>query len=164
MLASGRGRKTVARLEAEGLVAVRERLPPASGLARRSFLRLRGEPGSDLTRPEARVVELLRELDRGGGVARAEIARRYPGCATGIRRLTEKGLAELFEKTVFRDPVAGDDLDFPAPKRLTPDQEQVLAALVPAVRRQEYAAFLLHGVTGSGKTEVYLRAAAAARR
>ncbi|TMQ71073.1 MAG: primosomal protein N' [Candidatus Eisenbacteria bacterium] len=46
---------------------------------------------------------------------------------------------------------------------LTPEQRAAARTLEGAVRERRFAPFLLHGVTGSGKTEVYLRAASAAR-
>ena len=49
-----------------------------------------------------------------------------------------------------------------APLTLTAAQERALAAIEPAVAARRYAPFLLWGATGSGKTEVYLRAAEAA--
>ncbi len=165
VLARTGDRKLVEELKAAGVIAVREKLSKAAGLARRTFVRLIDGVTceKDLSRPEARVVELLREMDRDGdGVARAELARRYSGTATGLKRLSGRGAVEIFEKTVFRDPLAGGDMHFPPPERLTPDQEQALAAIVPAIRERAFAPFLLHGVTGSGKTEVYLKATATA--
>jgi len=44
-----------------------------------------------------------------------------------------------------------------SPHVLTADQEQACLAIRAALRRGEFAPFLLHGVTGSGKTEVYLQ-------
>ena len=44
--------------------------------------------------------------------------------------------------------------------RLAPEQKQALKEITAALREHRYGAFLLYGVTGSGKTEVYLRAAA----
>ncbi|MER3558928.1 MAG: primosomal protein N', partial [Armatimonadota bacterium] len=43
---------------------------------------------------------------------------------------------------------------------LTPHQQRALSTIQPAIRAGRYEAFLLYGVTGSGKTEVYLRASA----
>jgi primosomal protein N' (replication factor Y) len=48
------------------------------------------------------------------------------------------------------------------PFRLRPDQESAVAAVVDAIASRRFAPILLRGMTGSGKTEVYLRAAAAA--
>ncbi len=61
-------------------------------------------------------------------------------------------------------PVAAlPDPDF-APPALEPDQAEAASALVEAVRARAFAPFLLEGVTGSGKTEVYFEAIAAALR
>jgi primosomal protein N' (replication factor Y) len=45
---------------------------------------------------------------------------------------------------------------------LSPEQQEALAALVPAIRQSQFQPFLLEGVTGSGKTEVYFQAIAEA--
>jgi primosomal protein N' (replication factor Y) len=52
--------------------------------------------------------------------------------------------------------------DGPPPFRLRPDQESAVAAVVEAISARRFQPMLLRGMTGSGKTEVYLRAAAAA--
>jgi len=66
-------------------------------------------------------------------------------------------LVELFEEEVFRSPYADPARMDPDPS-LMPEQEEVLGELIPAVRDGN-GRFLLHGITGSGKTEVYIRAA-----
>ncbi len=76
-----------------------------------------------------------------------------PGPA--LKALEEAGLVALERREVFRAPDgAGDEARTAAPE-LTHDQREALEAMLPSLRAGK-GAFLLHGVTGSGKTEVYL--------
>ena len=77
-----------------------------------------------------------------------------------LKKLIKAGALEPREERVWRDSLR--DFDFlpaSAPK-LTPDQQKAWAAIRAQMRGAEAARFLLHGVTGSGKTEIYLRAIA----
>ncbi len=76
-----------------------------------------------------------------------------------LRDLEEAGLASVAEEQVWRDPLAGQEFRLDTPPVLTSDQERVWEA-VQAVDGTK--PILLHGVTGSGKTEIYLRAIAKA--
>lgn len=77
-----------------------------------------------------------------------------------FKRLAERGWAEVYEEEVWRDPLAGRAFAADAPPTLTADQAQAWAAITAslAARADSPPVFLLHGVTGSGKTELYLRA------
>lgn len=73
-----------------------------------------------------------------------------------LKRLVELGVVERFEVALRMRPE--DEPVENAPRfDLTSDQQQVVAALVEGLESRTFAPFLLHGVTGSGKTEVYLR-------
>ena len=92
------------------------------------------------------------------GATAAELGKR------GVRRaalsvLVRRGLAVARPIPVRRDPFSETPL--PAadtPPQETPAQAAALAALAPALDGPAFGGFLLFGVTGSGKTEVYLRA------
>ena len=77
---------------------------------------------------------------------------------TILKALTGSNIVEIFSKRVFRDSyknlvTATKDLT------LTADQEKALAALEDARLQKKYHGFLLKGVTGSGKTQVYIEIA-----
>lgn len=84
---------------------------------------------------------------------------------TGCRRyhlaqLAERGLVAFDMEERWRDPLA-DEMFVPSePPPLTSDQQAVWDVVRAALDARQPGVFLVHGVTGSGKTEVYLRAVA----
>ncbi|MHB8113080.1 MAG: replication restart helicase PriA [Bellilinea sp.] len=83
------------------------------------------------------------------------------GNLADLRRLEELGLVVLSESEVWRDPLAQVEAPLQTPPELTQGQAQVWSQLQAALRSQNngiWKPYLLHGVTGSGKTEIYLRA------
>ncbi|MEW6717584.1 MAG: primosomal protein N' [Chloroflexota bacterium] len=86
------------------------------------------------------------------------------GSLADLRVLEKKGLALLSESEVWRDPLEGLSYIPIAPPTLTSDQKavwkEIQAGIQAAHKGQRVAPLLLHGVTGSGKTEIYLQAVA----
>ncbi|MFZ3078917.1 MAG: replication restart helicase PriA [Bellilinea sp.] len=83
------------------------------------------------------------------------------GNLNDLRRLEELGLVVLSESEVWRDPLAQVEAPLQTPPELTEGQIQVWSQLQAVLRGQTngtWKPYLLHGVTGSGKTEIYLRA------
>jgi primosomal protein N' (replication factor Y) len=109
------------------------------------------------TAARRRVLEALAD----GPPMTATAAAREAGCTPGvIRGMVEAGL--LVETTIAaRPPRPVPDWRRPFPT-LSPSQAEAADAVCAAVRQHHFEAFLLDGVTGSGKTEVYLKAVAAA--
>ncbi len=95
-------------------------------------------------------------------MAAAELARKAEVSSGVVKGLVDQGALEVVEQEV--------DLPYPEPdidmqgKTLTADQQAAAAELSDLVRSREFHAALLDGVTGSGKTEVYFEAIAAALR
>ncbi len=78
-----------------------------------------------------------------------------------IRRLAARGLVAIRDERDERDPFerAGMQVTRDEDRHLTTEQETALESLTTLARAGEFKVALLHGVTGSGKTEIYLRLA-----
>ncbi len=120
------------------------------------------ETGHDIKLSEAKTLYCLYSLTKEHNqpdIALKDLRSLYPGSAKLLVALEKKGMVCRSEVRVFRNPF-GCHLPFhPRPETLTQEQTAVLDAILPAIRDRRFAPFLLHGVTGCGKTEVYLRAA-----
>jgi primosomal protein N' (replication factor Y) len=94
-----------------------------------------------------------------------ELAAQGVGRAV-VARLVRHGLAAIGSRHVDRDPFSADFYDVVPPstdRRLTSEQEDGLSRLSSLLDERAFQVALVHGVTGSGKTEVYLRLASRAR-
>jgi primosomal protein N' (replication factor Y) len=109
-----------------------------------------------LTAAQRKVVKTL--VAEGGEMLFAELLEAAAAGASTIQTLERRGLLEVFVREVRRDPLAGARLPEREDLRLTDEQERALHAINEAQNTGAFAAFLLHGVTGSGKTEIYIRA------
>lgn len=82
------------------------------------------------------------------------------GCSpAAVQALLEKGLIKIEEIEDIRDPFQEcRPVEYEPPKQLTSEQAEVLADISCSIERGISDVFLLHGATGSGKTEVYQQA------
>jgi primosomal protein N' (replication factor Y) len=92
-----------------------------------------------------------------------KLAERWGNARAAAKRLAELGLIVVEERAAPADPFFADEVARDAPHTPTAEQAAAVEAIGSAVREKRPGTFLLHGVTGSGKTEVYLRAIATAR-
>ena len=124
---------------------------------RKAVRLLQAEPGAKpLTDQQQKIVDLLSE--NGGAMLFTDVIEQADVGASPINTLVKRGLLEVYVEDVMRDPLG--QADFPALDdfTLTNEQQASLDQITKAVEGDKFKAFLLHGVTGSGKTEVYIRA------
>ncbi|EKN66380.1 primosome assembly protein PriA [Neobacillus bataviensis LMG 21833] len=74
-----------------------------------------------------------------------------------VKALVEKKLLTEFEMEVYRNPFAHRTFERTKPLPLTDAQQTAIAPILDAIERNQHEVFLLYGVTGSGKTEIYLQ-------
>ncbi len=105
--------------------------------------------------PQRRILNILMEQNV---VSLKDLLTLANASLSSVYTLQRHGLVEIFDQDLRRDPLAGVTLPQVMPYPLTEAQTRVLSEIERALREGKYAPFLLHGVTGSGKTEVYIRA------
>ena len=104
--------------------------------------------------------ELLDFIAAQGAAGLSQLRQRFPAPHAVLKTLVAKEWLCVTEEERLRDPFLGLPVAADTPPALTAAQQCAVAALEQEIRSGQSGGFLLHGVTGSGKTEVYLRAVA----
>ena len=120
------------------------------------------ERGVELKISEAKALLSLYKLSQEKNrptIALKDLRQDYSGAAKALNALVDKQLVVRVDERVMRSPFGEQLHHYPRPQSLTQEQQGVLEIILPAIKAKRFTPFLLHGVTGCGKTEVYLRAA-----
>ena len=105
---------------------------------------------------QRQILEYL--LDRRDSIPLSELTAELEVSHASVKSLERKGYV-LVEKTEYlREPFFLDNEESKPIPILTQEQEDALGAIIGSLKRRERKTYLTHGVTGSGKTEVYLQA------
>jgi len=108
---------------------------------------------------------LLAYLRAHGALPLSRLEDQFGGARATVKKLKEQGLVTVEERDAIRDPFFMESILRDTELAPTDPQQVAMDALAAALAPEKGATtFLLHGVTGSGKTEVYLRAIAEAKR
>ena len=103
---------------------------------------------------QKRALEFIKENE---GATANEI-EAFTDCSKSILKTLEKnGYIEFIEQKIERDPLENKNIERTSKLELTEEQQKAFDQINKAIQENRYEEFLLYGVTGSGKTEVYLQ-------
>jgi primosomal protein N' (replication factor Y) (superfamily II helicase) len=153
----------IRRLEGKGAVrVVTEPARPEPPVRTRRVVRLTRELPSLRERDEVfgrarRQRECWEWIESVGGIAElSHLVTQLGYSYSVINGLVAKGVARVEDEEVLRDPYAAIQAGSAPELTPTEDQQTAIAALLEAARQPRPSPFLLYGVTGSGKTLVYI--------
>ncbi|MGO9009719.1 MAG: primosomal protein N' [Bryobacteraceae bacterium] len=147
--------KAIRSLERKGLIAVEQvqtERDPLRAPAERLRVELAATPAEGKFNKPERELKAFLELHPGSHNLK-ELERMLAHSSAAARSLARKGVVALSAETI--GVTAGA---VRAPHALNPAQQVAFEAIRRAIEAREFRAFLLYGVTGSGKTEIYLNA------
>jgi primosomal protein N' (replication factor Y) len=117
-------------------------------------------PAETVRQPGSKASEILDVIRESGDISAADLRRRFGQCLPQLKRLEELGLVQAEDREVYRNPFGEKEFERDTPRLLNAQQASALSHVTAALDSGSFIPFLLHGVTGSGKTEVYLQAIA----
>lgn len=165
VLGKKKASSVVSQLIRQGIITRNYELGPVKIKPRKVlYIKLAGAgDSSKLSAKQSVLFNYLKE--QAAAVPWAEV-RKKTGCTRAVANaLAEKGLAIFEEIEVRREPISYENITLSNPLTLTPGQQTAFDAIKASLQTETKVTdspdvFLLHGVTGSGKTEIYLQALA----
>lgn len=154
----------IRKLAAGGLVEIiedvsRSRIKPREELEIRLKRSLREDDERALSKRAREQFRLVQYLKKSGPVLVSELHELFRNPYGLARGLEKRGLATMSLRRVERKPFTLELMPTAAPAHLTAHQQSALWEIEQAMVDNRSEVFLLQGVTGSGKTEVYMQAA-----
>lgn len=105
---------------------------------------------------QAEILEVMLQVKKG--ILHSELLEKANAPASSVKSLVEKGMLLIDIVRSDRSPLIGQEYFQAKPKELRDEQKAALDAVKEALSAKKFETHLLFGVTGSGKTEVYMQA------
>ena len=106
--------------------------------------------------PQAKVLEVL--LQTKGGILLTELLEKAGVTKSPVMSLEKKKLIAVEQLRLDRSPLIGEEYFTAPPKKLMPEQESAFKKISETLKAKRFETHLIYGITGSGKTEIYLQA------
>jgi len=111
---------------------------------------------TELIKKAPKQAKIIDVLGSSGDMILSDLLRVCATTHASANALCKKGIIKIYEAQLKRNPSADKNIKPEAFKELTDEQQKVKDVLCGALEKNESKPFLLHGVTGSGKTEIYM--------
>ena len=112
------------------------------------------ESGSIKSSKQQKILKFVKD-NEGATIPEIEM---FTDCSRAtINTLIKNGYLEKIEKKIERNPLSSKDIPRSEKYKLTPEQEQAYLEIQKSIEEKKYKQFLIYGITGSGKTEIYLQ-------
>ena len=112
------------------------------------------EAGQVKSQKHKRVLKFLLEND---GIYLPDLELITEVTISVIHTLEKNGYLEIVEKQIERNPFIHKNIESDIPKKLNKEQQKCFDSISFCIENEEFSKHLIYGITGSGKTEIYLR-------
>lgn len=153
-------RRTLRAMEAKGLLTMEGQVTARVEIKTETYCQLTLPPGEEGSWPPVRGAkqqEIIAYLQRHGKSKVATVLAETATTRAPLKALVDRGIVTLLQEEIKRNPLlAVPPMAYP---KLPPSEEQrqVIDRISASIEKNEAKTYLIHGVTGSGKTEIYLQ-------
>lgn len=102
-------------------------------------------------------IKVLRFLEKNDGIYISDLEQITEVNRSVFKTIEKNGYIKLVEKQIERNPFINKNIERDIPKKLTEEQQKCFEGINFCIQNEEFSKNLIYGITGSGKTEIYLQ-------